>query len=467
MKITSSTRRNFIKHVSAGVAAFTIVPRHVLGGPRYVAPSDRVNIAMIGAGRQAYSNLDALLLEDDAQIVAVADPARSCVYSRGYGGGKAAGREPMGKKIEEHYQQNVPGFRCALHEDFRLLIENERSIDAVVCSTPDHLHAYISAMAMRAGKHIYCEKPLTHNLAEARFIEKLARESGVATQMGNRGVSTPGIRQTVELVRSGVIGAIREVHTFIRSSRWNKALTGRPQESLETPSDLNWNLWVGPRTMRPYHPCYAPASWRDFWDFGNGPLGDFGCHDMNAALWAFDLPVPSEVKAHAAGAFNEEITPHGCMVYYRYPAKGEQPPLNLTWYDGGLAPRKPEAMGAFPLPTRGTLYIGEKGVICTESGGSPPRLFPDALRASYQKPASTLALSKGHFRDWLDACKGGPAPSGNFTYSARLTEMVLLGVLALRTGKAIEWDAATMTARSVPEAATMVRGTYRPGWELV
>jgi len=466
MKVTPSTRRRFLQQASAGVAAFTLVPRHVLGGPRFVPPSEKVNIAMVGAGTMGDSNVLALLQEADAQIVAIADPASSYVYQQRYANGRPGGRAPMRKKVEEHHRKTAPNFKCADYEDFRVLLEKERGIDAVVCSTPDHLHAYVSAIAMRAGKHIYCEKPLTHNLAEARFIEKLARDTGVATQMGNRGVSTPGIRQTVELVRSGVIGPIREVHVWVPATRWNPTLTGRPTETVALPPDFNWELWIGPRPMRPYHPCYAPASWRDFWAFGTGGLGDFGCHDLNAPLWALDLPTPDRVEARAAGAYNEEIGPHGCIVHYSYAARDGRGPFSLTWYDGGLGPRKPEAMGAFPMPRRGALFIGEKGVIQTEGSGSPPRLFPEALRASHTKPASTLALSKGHHRDWLDACKGGPAPSGNFTYSARLTEMVLLGVLSLRTSRAIEWDAATLTARGVPDAEPLIRGNYRPGWEV-
>lgn len=283
-----STRRSFLGSASAAVAAVTLVPRHVLGGPRFVPPSEKVNIALVGAGGQGRTNARALFQEADVQVIAVADPIErsnlDAFYFKGLGG-----RVPVRAEIEKHYAEKTPNFRCAAYEDFRVMLEKEKAIDAILCATPDHLHAYVSVIAMRAGKHTYCEKPLTHNIWEARRVAKVARESGVATQMGNDGHSRVGIRQTCEWIWDGAIGPVREVHAWVRTNRWNKTLMGRPEGTPPVPPGINWDLWLGPREPRPYHPAYTPVTWRDFWAFGCGGLGDFGCHDLDAAFWASTL----------------------------------------------------------------------------------------------------------------------------------------------------------------------------------
>jgi predicted dehydrogenase len=458
-------RRKFLAH-GAGAIALTVIPRHVLGGPGVVPPSEAVNLALVGAGGQGRSNIEALLREKDVRVVAVADPAQSYsledFYYKGMGG-----RSAVRAFIEQRQQATHPGVRCAEHEDFRVMLEKEKGIDAVLCATPDHLHALVSVLSMRAGKHVYCEKPLTHNIWEARLVADVARRTGVATQMGNIGHSSEGMRQTCEWLWAGAIGPVREVHAWVGATRWNKTLTGRPTETVPVPSGLNWDLWLGPREPRPYHPTYAPVRWRDFWAFGGGAIGDFVCHDLDAACWALDLRDPLWVEAHPGSDMNEEISPHSELVSWHFGQRGNRPPVRVTWYDGGLRPPLPEGWSDDEsLPGRGSLFIGEKGILLS-SFSARPMLIPDALHDAYQPPPKTLPRSKGHHRDWLDACKGGPPASSHFEYGARLTELLLLGVLSLRTGKRITWDPVNLKAKGLPAADAIIKEGYRKGWEPV
>jgi predicted dehydrogenase len=465
MKINASTRRQFLKTAATAVTAFQIVPRHVLGGPRFVPPSEKVNLAVVGVGGRGTQNLKALLTLADAQVSAIADPAESFSLEKYYYKG-VGGRLPAMAIVDEHHGKATPGYRCAGYEDFRVMLEKEKGLDAILCATPDHLHATVSIRAMRAGKHVYCEKPLTHNLWEAREVARIAAETGVATQMGNQGHSNVGIREAVEHVRAGTIGPVREIYSWVGTKRWNPTLLTRPAEAQPVPAGMNWDLWIGPRAPREFHAAYHPVAWRDFWAFGTSSMGDFACHDMDAATWAFDLASPIRIEAHSIGPTDAEIAPHGAIIYFDFPARGAWPTQRLSWFDGGAKPPTPEALGKFPLPSRGTMFLGEKGVIQCEGAGGPPRIFPESLRANGQKPPATIPRSNGHHRDWLDAIKGGPPASSNFAYGARLTEIGLLGVLAQRIGKPIEWDAANMKVAGRPEAEPLIRGTYRPGWEI-
>lgn len=460
-------RRDFLTG-AASAAAFTIVSPHVLGGTRHVAPSDKVNVALIGAGGQGRSNLRGGLFKlDDVQVIALADPAEEWDLTPFYYKGKA-GRGPIKAEIEAHYAGKSPSNKVAVYEDFRTLLEKQKDVDAILCATPDHLHATVSLHALKAGKHVYCEKPMAHNIAEARLVAKVARETKLATQMGNQGHANEGIRKTIEWIHAGAIGKVEHVHAWVGTSRWNPTLQGKPTETMKVPDGLNWDLWLGPREARPFHQAYAPVSWRDFWSFGLGALGDFGCHDLDSATWALDLKAPSKVEGTFAGKMDSEITPYGSLITYQFEAKGDQKPVTVHWYDGGLKPPVPDALPAGTnLPGRGVLFVGDKGAMLCGGAGGEPKLFPASRDMEFERPAATLARSKGHHRDWIDAIKGGPAAGSNFDYASRLTEITLLGVLALRIGRPIAWDTETMTVPGVPGAEPIIKGLYRKGWELL
>jgi len=462
------TRRQFLAASTATATAVSLVPRHVLGGATFVAPSQKVNIAIVGAGGQGRTNMRELFRHADAQVIAVADPIEredlDAFYFKG-----VAGRLPVKAEAEKHYAAKTPNFKVADYEDFRVMLEKEKAIDAILCATPDHLHAYVCLWAMRQGKHAYCEKPLTHNVWEGRLMAKVARETGVATQMGNQGHSGEGLRQTFEWIRAGVIGEVREVHAWTGASRWSKKYThGRPAEE-PVPSGVNWDLWIGPREMRPYSSAYTPVTWRDYWDFGTAPIGDFFCHNFDPACFALELTAPTSIEAFGAGGVDSEMAPPGGIYYYQFPARGTLPPVRFVWYDGGMRPEFPEGLeedDQLGAGGNGTLFIGSKGMITCPGWAGDPRLLPGSRMDTFERPPKTLPRSKGHHRDWLDACKGGPTPSANFSYGAGLTEMGLLGLVALRVGKKMLWDTASAKSPNVPEADRYLRGTYRRGWEL-
>jgi len=468
MKITPSTRRHFLK--SSGAAAIAagvqILPRHLLGGPGQVPPSEVLNIALIGAGGRGIQNAGFLLAEKEAKIVAVADPAEHFSledrYYKGFGGRRVAKA-----LVEKHEAEAGRKAHCSEYVDFRVLLERERGIDAVVCSTPDHLHALVSVLAMRLGKHVYCEKPLTHNIREARLVAQVARETKVATQMGNHGHSTVGIRETVEHLRAGTIGAVRDVQVWSPGKRMNPGLVAVPTGSPSVPRGLDWDLWLGPREKRPYHPAYHPMGWRDFWGFGGAGLGDMGCHDMDAAAWGLDLYEPVAIEGFGAGITQDDVVPMASMVYFSFPERQGRPPVTMTWRDNGLRPPAQSGVDGFVLPPRGVLFQGEKGVIECDGGGGPPRIFPRELRISTPTPPQLIPRVEGHHRDWINACKGGAPASSAFKHGARLTELVLLGVLAVRSRRRVLWNSAEMKAQpGLAGADEIINGSYRRGWEV-
>lgn len=461
-------RREFLSRSTSALAAGAmIVPRHVLGGPRFVAPSETVNVAIIGCGGQGRTNLRELKNLKDVRVIAVADPVESAAYDRFYFRG-VAGRKPVKAEIEEHYQKSDPSFRCAEYEDFREMLEKEKAIDAVLVATPDHVHAVASIHAMRAGKHVYCEKPLAHNVWECRQFAKVARETGVATQMGNQGHSSDGIRMTVEWIRAGAIGAIREIHAWSDAGRWVPG-RGRPPETPSIPAGVNWDLWLGPRAERPYHGDYTPYNWRGWWAFGGGAFGDMGCHNIDSAVWALDLSAPTSVESYAPDGVDSERVPFAAIHHFHFSATSTNPAFRLTWYDGGIRPPVPEVVGPdenLEGGGNGTMFVGEKGIISCAGWGGAPRIFPMSIHEAYQRPAASIPRSKGHHRDWILACKGGAPASSHFEYGARLTEIILLGNVALRTRKKLWWDAPNMKATNTSEADRFIREEYRAGWEI-
>ncbi|MGB3781080.1 MAG: Gfo/Idh/MocA family oxidoreductase [Tunicatimonas sp.] len=463
----SLSRRKFVSNVALSAASFIIVPRHVLGGPGFTAPSDQVAVGIVGAGGKGKQNTAELLKFDDVRVVAVADPSYYWNLQEFYYRTEA-GRGLVKKMVEGHYEEKGRKGEVGEYLDFRRMLEEEPALDAIMCATPDHTHAYVSVLAMQAGKHVFCEKPLTHNIWEARQVQKMARETGLATQMGNVGHSADGMRQTVEYLRAGAIGTVREVHAWVPATRWNPGLEGLPSGTSPKPAGLDWDQWLGPREPVPYHEAYTPVKWRDFWRFGCGAMGDFGCHDLDAATWAFHLKAPTSVELHPAGYSDAEIIPYGEIGYYHFNERDEQKPLKLTWYSGGVQPPRPEQLPAsVAMPRRGTLFVGDEGIILNDGGERVPQLFPEARAAEFTPPKPTIVRSNGHFRDWVDAIKGGPAASANFDYGARLTELTLLGVLSLRLGgKKLDWDYENMKVRGMPEADTFIREPVREGWEL-
>ncbi len=455
------SRREFFNR-SAAVAAFTVLPRYVLGGRGFVPPSDRINIAMIGVGGQGVVITRALFAHPDVQIIAIADPNEESDYSGFYYGG-TAGRGPAMELIRSHLAEREPAGTagtCTAYVDYREMLEKEQAIDAVVVATPDHAHAVTTMAAIHLGKHVYCEKPLTRTVAEARRIAEAAREAGVATQMGNQGHSGEGIRQTCEWIWDGAIGTIREVHAWTGAGGW--AQDGRPSETPPVPEGLDWDLWLGPAHYRPYHPVYAPFNWRGWWSFGTAAIGDMACHNLDPAFWALHLGHPVSVEAIDTHS-HPEIGPAESTVRYEFPARGTLPPVTATWYDGPRRPpRPPELEEAEPYQGNGILFIGEKGVILCGGWGGAPTIYPTRLADSYVPPEPSLARSKGHHRDWLDACKGGPPASSSFDVGGLLTEVVLLGNIAQRIPGKIHWDGASIRATSVD----LVDPPYREGWSL-
>jgi predicted dehydrogenase len=468
--MTPSSRRQFVTTAATAAAAATILPRHVLGGPGFVAPSDRVNVGIIGVGGQGRTNVRALMQEPDCQIVALADPCEEWDLSPFYYGGKA-GRGPVRAEIEEHYRATTPSYVCAAYEDFRAMLEKEKAIDAVLVATPDHVHAYASIYAMKAGKHVYCEKPLTHSVWEARQVAKVAKETGVATQMGNQGRSGEGHFQTVEWIQDGAIGQIREVHAWGSAGNFAHG-AGRPKDTPPLPPGLDWDLWLGPREARPYHPDYAPFSWRGWWAFGGSGLADVGTHHMDPAFDALQLDVPDTVEA-TGSEIDDEVASPDIFATWRFGPRGKLAPVTVHWYDGGLRPPTPPGFDPDDARQRmgegrnGIYFVGEKGILTCGGWSGMPRLLPAELNREYKRPPKTLPrVEGGHHADWLLACKGVRPAASYFGYASRLVEFVLLGAVALRAQKQIKWDAAGMRATNAPDADRFLKDEYRAGWEL-
>jgi len=403
-----------------------------LGGRAKASPNEKLNVGVIGTSGRALGNIEGV---EGENVVAVCDIDERLL-------GVAKERFPKAKTFA----------------DFRKLIEMG-GLDAIVVSTADHTHAPASAMALRLGKHVYCEKPLTHSVHEARVVARLAKEAKVATQMGTQIHATDNYRRVVELVQSGAVGPIKSVHVWCGKS-WSGGK--RPTDTPPVPSYLDWDLWLGPAPERPYHPTYQPANWRRWWDFGNGTLGDMACHVMDLPFWALGLRYPTSVEAQGPPV-DPETTPPWLVVKYAFPASGDRPAVEVTWTDGD---KKPEILAEHKLPDwgLGVLFVGDKGMIQADYGRC--LLFPEADFKDYERPRPTIAKSIGHHAEWIAACKDGRPTSCNFDYSGALTESVLLGNVAYRSGKKIDWDGPNMKARNCPEAEALLHRDYRKGWTL-
>jgi len=441
------SRRDFMG-AAAAVTAFTIVPRSVLGGQGHIAPSEKLNIAGIGVGGQGGGDISAVSSQN---IVALCD-----VDWRHASG--TFRRHPNAKK----------------YKDFRIMLDKEdKNIDAVIVATPDHVHAVASMAAIKRGKHVYCEKPLTHSVYEARMIAKAAREHKVATQMGNQGQASEGTRLMSEYIWAGAIGQVREVHVWtdrplrgLSDVYWPQGV-GRPKETPPVREGFDWDLWLGPAPLRPYNPAYSPFKWRGWWDFGTGALGDIGCHSIDPIWRALKLKCPVSVEASCT-LVNNETYPVASMVTYNFGARGDMAPVKMTWYDGGLRPPRPkELKDGQQFGTNGTLFVGDEGKMFGYT------IIPESLRKEFGKPPKVLDRSPGHHQEWIDACKGGKPAGSNFDHAGPLAEAVLLGNVALRpeikkelTNKSLLWDGPGLKFTNMPEANKYLHTEYREGWSL-
>jgi len=449
-----SSRRKFLSATAATAFGFSIVSRHVLGGAGQTAPSDRVNVAGIGVGGMGGGDI-ATVSKLGTNIVALCDVDEV----RGAGSFEAF---PKARR----------------YKDFRIMLEKEaKNIDAVTVGTPDHIHAVAAMAAIRAGKHVYVQKPLTHTLHECRMLTKAALDAKVMTSMGNQGHATEGARLTNEWIQAGVIGEVREVHVWSdRAGRLWKQGIGRPADTPPVPATLDWDLWLGPVRERPYNPAYVPVYWRGWWDFGTGALGDMGCHIIDHPVWALKLGAPSTVESRTTldgsmlegGTPNFETYPIAAMIYFDFPARGNLPSVRMTWYDGGLMPPAPsEFPSGQRLPENGVLYIGSKGKMYHGSHGGTPQLLPASLMEHARAVPQTMERSPGHYEEWVEACRGGKRPAAGFDYSGPMTETVLLGVLSLRApGTRLEWDTESQKVKNAPELNQFIHATYRKGWTL-
>lgn len=454
MSVGNSTRREFL--VGAGSLAALAGCRHLprgltsrLGGgirrPRPISPDEKMNVACIGIGGKGRSDTLAMAGEN---VVALCDVECSEKNTK-----KVFGKFPDAK----------------FYRDYRkMLTEMDEQIDAVTVSTPDHTHFPAAMMAIQMGKHVFCQKPLTRTIWEARKLTEEARRHGVATQMGNQRHAGEGPRLLCEWIAAEAIGEVREVHLWTNrpSIGWGEPCgMGRPEDQPPVPESLDWDLWLGTAPARPYHPLYCPKKWRAWWDFGSGALGDMGCHIMDAAFWALDLGTPVTIRAESSPV-NDETFPKWSVITYQFPQRGSLCPVKVVWYDGGkMPPRPPELEPDRKLPTGtgGQLFIGDSGTIMADAYCRSPRIIPEALMRKFlpHAPPETIPRSPGHVEEWIRACKGGEPAMSNFDYAGPLSEMVLLGNLALRYDTAIRFNSDDLTVAGLPEAQDYIRTEYR------
>ncbi|HKW56830.1 MAG TPA: Gfo/Idh/MocA family oxidoreductase [Candidatus Acidoferrum sp.] len=506
------SRRTFLTQAAAAGAAVTIVPRHVLGRG-YTPPSDLLNIAGVGVGGMGRNNLINLASQN---IVAL------CDVDWGYAG-KSFDRldteiPNLQKRIEEpppappagepapefdrvKAQARLDGMirlknehlpKAKRYQDFRIMLEQQKDIDAVVVATSDHMHAPIALAAMALGKHVYVQKPLTYTIDEARQLSRRAKETRVATQMGNQGHSFDDARLVVEYIQAGAIGEVREAHIWTNRPLgfWPQGIprpeplkvsadklhwSGRDVDTrlaaamagdYPVPDQLSWELFLGVAPKVDYHPVYHPFNWRGWSDWGVGAIGDMGAHLIDHTFWALDLGMPTTVET-VSTPFNGACYPHATQTFYEFPARGSMPPVKLTWYDGGLMPDKPVELGDEDLNKGGgALLVGSKGKLLHDTYGLHPRLLPKSLHDSYGKPPQKLPRveREDHEMNWVNAAKGRTAASCPFEYASRLTEVMLLGIVALRAGKKIAYDGSGMRVTNVAAANDFLRRDYRQGW---
>jgi predicted dehydrogenase len=453
-----TSRRQFLQTTALTSAAITLAPAVLVRAAGEKAPGEKLNIAGIGVGGMGNHNINQCA---DENIVAL------CDVDQDY--------------AAKTYKQ-FP--KATLYRDYREMLEKQKDIDAVIIATPDHTHAMIAMEAIRHGKHVYVQKPMAYSVHEARTMTEAAREHKVVTQMGNQGHSGDGTRQIREWIQAGVIGTVKEVDAWTNRPVWPQGIeVGRPKETPPVPAGLDWDRWLGPAPYRPYHPAYVPGTWRAWCDFGTGSLGDLGCHILDAAFWAMKLKYPTSVEGCISTYWNDlwketkpqnENFPRSTIVRYQFPEREGLPALKLTWWDGGMMPPRPDILEPdeeLGDSDGGLIFRGDKGVLITGCYGLSPRVFPESLRGAVNQVPKTLDRipggMNGHEKDWVRACKGGKPASSNFDHSGPLSEMVLMGNLAVRfPNKQLLWDGEKMEVTNNKEANAHVRRVYREGWTL-
>lgn len=442
----SADRRQFLKTATAASAAALGAPA-ILRGQNL---NERLDIAVIGCGGRGGSNMRSVESEN---IVALCD----------------VNEQNLDKASERHP-------KAARFVDFRKLYDEANGFDAIVISTCEHTHAFATLPALLLGKHVYCEKPLTYNVWEARVIREAAADANVATQMGIQIHARDNYRRVVELIQTGAIGPVHEVHVWVsRAWGWHSSeedakaagdivfVQDRPQEVQPVPPGLHWDLWLGPAPERPFHSVYVPGpKWYRWWDFGNGTMSDLGSHWVDLPFWALKLEYPQTIEADGPPP-HPELAPASMRATYEYGPRGDQPPVRLTWYQGKEKPDIWEE-GGIPRWGNGVLFIGEKGMLLSDYGKHV--LLPENEFAGFERPEPFLEESPGHHAEWLRACKTGQPTLANFEYSGWLTEANHLGNVAYRTGKKLYWNPAELRAENAPEADPYIRREYRSGWSL-
>ena len=426
-------RRDFMRGAGAVGAGLMLT-----GSARGAARRDKLNIASFGVGGRGWSNVSAMAGEN---VVALCDVD-----------------DLQAQKAREKYPDAL------FFNDYRaLLAEVGDKLDAVTISTPDHMHAPIAVAAMERGLHVYCEKPLTWSIEEARVLRMYAEEKGLVTQMGNQGTAQDGFRTGVELLRARVLGAVREVHIWTNRPVWPQALP-TPTEIQPVPKHIDWYLWLGCAPDRPFHQAYLPFKWRGWYDYGCGALGDMACHTVNLAYMGLELDAPTRVVAESTPLF-DDCYPAGCRITFDFPARGEREALKLVWYDGTMRPPA-DLLEGREMPGSGCLILGERGSMFSPDDYGRVQEIRLADGAQVPTVAPTLPRSPGHHEEWLAAIRGDGKTLSNFSHAGPFTEAVLLGNLALRVGKPIDWDAKRMVARGCPEAEALIRRQYRPGFSI-
>jgi len=433
------TRRDFIKQSTALSTAFWVTGTQAFADSKN--PLERLNFACIGV--QGKGSSDSNSAGGNGNIVALCD----------------IDDNRLKKKAREFPKAQT------FHDYREMLDKMDSDIDAVTVSTPDHSHAPASIMAMRMGKHCFCQKPLTWSVYEARLMRETAKKYNVATQMGNQGTSHGGLREAVEVIRDGAIGVAKEVHVWTNRPVWPQG-TGRPTETPSVPSNIHWDLFLGPAQERPYNPAYHPFKWRGWLDFGTGALGDMACHTANMVVMALDLFDPESVVAETSGIVENETYPKDSKITFQFPERNGRPPVTLYWYDGGKLPNT-ELLQGQKSSASGSLILGDKGTLYSPNDyGSSYVLLPEEQYKDYKKPEQTIPRSPGHFVEFAEACRGGEPAMSNFNYAGRLTETILLGNVAMRAGEKIEWDAEKMEITNLSSANQYLTRDYREGWKI-